>query len=125
MCNFLPYLTNQAAAEAYAARQGAELSQEMGFGKIILEGDAQVIVHSINDEGDCPTSYASIIDDTRGILHSFSSWKVLFVRRECNFVAHSLARVTVTQGLFQVWIKSFPDSVRNCVSADQGSLSLF
>jgi ribonuclease HI len=48
MCNFLPYLTNQVAAEAYAARQGAELSQEMGFGKIILEGDAQVIVHSIN-----------------------------------------------------------------------------
>jgi hypothetical protein len=83
-----------------------------------------VIVQAINSAGACSASYASIIDDTREILQSFSSWKVLFVRRECNSVAHSLARMAVTQCLFQVWIESLPDLVHNCVSVDQGSLSL-
>jgi len=82
----------------------------MGFGKLILEGNAQVMVHATNEEGE--------------ILHSFSSWKFLFIMRECNFIAHSLARVAVTQDLFQVWIESFPNSGCNCVSANQGSLSL-
>jgi ribonuclease HI len=113
MCNFLPYLTDPAVAEAYAARQGAELLRDMGFQKILLEGDAQVIVQAINYAGVCSARYANIIDDTRTILQSFSSWRALFVRRECNSVAHSLARMAVTQCLFQVWIESVPDLVQN------------
>jgi ribonuclease HI len=124
ICNFLPSLTDPAAMEAYAARQGAEMSRDMGFRKILLEGDAQVIVQAINSAGACSARYASIIDDTRDILQSFSSWRVLFVRLEWNSVAHSLARVVVTQCLFQVWIELLPDSVHNCVSVDQGSFSL-
>jgi ribonuclease HI len=73
LCNFLPYLTNPAVAEAFATRQGAELLRDMGFQKILLEGDAQVIVQAINYAGVCSARYANIIDDTRTILQSFSS----------------------------------------------------
>jgi hypothetical protein len=89
-----------------------------------LEGDAPAIVQAINSAGACPASYVNFNDDTRVILQLFSSWRVLFVRRECNSVVHSLARVAATQCLFQVWIESLRDSVHNCVSVDQGSLSL-
>jgi hypothetical protein len=79
MCNFLPYLTDPAVAEAYAARQGAILARDMGYQKLILEGDAQVIVQALNSGGGCAVTYASLVADTREIMKDFPSWRVVFV----------------------------------------------
>jgi hypothetical protein len=56
----------------------------MGFQRIIMEGDALVIVKALNSDGDCPENFASLIEDTRLLLNCFSSWRVNFVRRECK-----------------------------------------
>jgi hypothetical protein len=64
MCNFLAYLTDPALAEAFAARQGAILARDMGFQKVVLEGDSQVIVQALNSESGCVIPYASLVADT-------------------------------------------------------------
>jgi hypothetical protein len=52
----------------------------MGFQRIIMEGDAQVIVKALNSDGDCPENFASLTEDTRLLLNCFSTWRVNFVR---------------------------------------------
>jgi len=123
MCNFLPYVTDPAVAEAFAARQGAILARDMGFQKVVLEGDSQVIVQALNSESVCAVAYASLVADTRTLLQTFPAWCVDFIRREGNVVAHHLARLAVSNRVFQVWVESFPDSVCDLVCLDQGDLS--
>lgn len=101
MCNFLPYLTNPAVAMAFAARQGAIMARDVGYQKLLLDGDAQVIVQALNFSGGCTVNYASLVADTREILKDFPSWRVLFVRREGNVVAHHLAQLVVSIASFR------------------------
>jgi len=96
MCNFLPYLTDSAVAETYAAQQGTLLARDMGFQNVILEGDSQVIVYALNSGSVSAIAYASLVDDTQTILNTFPAWRVVFVQRVANAVVHHLAHVAVS-----------------------------
>lgn len=50
------------------------------------------------------------------MLKSFSEFKVSWIRRSANVVAHKLARVGVGDELCKVWLEAPPDFVLNVLS---------
>jgi hypothetical protein len=62
----------------------------MGYSSIILKGNAQTIVKTLNKGVSGEGWYNSIILDMRGTLKDFYSWSVSHVRREGNKGVHPL-----------------------------------
>jgi ribonuclease HI len=92
ICIYIPYVTDPTVAEALAAQHGVEFCSELPFTKILLEGDARATVLAIQKLETTPSTYRSIIEDTRERLKSLQEWAVMHVWREGNHVAHFLAR---------------------------------
>ncbi|KAG6691944.1 hypothetical protein I3842_10G087500 [Carya illinoinensis] len=59
---------------------------------VILEGDALQIVNGINHHAERWDRVGMVLLDTRVLLSSLAQWKVSFVRRGGNQVAHDLAK---------------------------------
>lgn len=75
LCHYMPYLTDATTTEAFAAHQGVELCRSIGFNAVILKGDAEVVVNALMTEGNCSSSYDSIIADTRMLMNSIQQWQ--------------------------------------------------
>jgi len=70
-----------------------------------------VVVDALKSTGLQPPSFGNIIEDMRLLAQGFFDLQVSYVNHNSNIVAHLLARLAVQQGLHQVWIESFPDSI--------------
>ncbi|XP_042969031.1 uncharacterized protein LOC122301707 [Carya illinoinensis] len=88
----LSSLTEPALAEALGAFHAANLAKDMEFRLVILEGDALQIVNGINHHAERWDRVGMVLLDTRVLLSSLAQWKVSFVRRGGNQVAHDLAK---------------------------------
>ncbi|CAN6680535.1 unnamed protein product [Malus baccata var. baccata] len=81
-------------AEIAAAREVALLLQRWNSQKVILEGDALmviVVVQNNLDVNDGP--FGHILTDIQRLLQPVQQWKANLVRRDVNAVAHRLARL--------------------------------
>ncbi|KAL0453606.1 UNVERIFIED_CONTAM: hypothetical protein Slati_1338700 [Sesamum latifolium] len=88
------FLYNSAAdlAEALAAREAASLAIQRGWKSIILEGDCKNIIARLNSNDMDLSILGPIVDDIRKLMRSIPCCKAEFVPRECNSLAHNLAR---------------------------------
>ncbi|XP_038695493.1 uncharacterized protein LOC119992773 [Tripterygium wilfordii] len=114
-------LIDPTLAEAMAALYAVQLSLELGFRHIILEGDSSVIVAAIKGEELNLTSWRSVILEIRRLLLNFSGWSVSLVRREANASAHALAKISFQFHEARVWIEEAPSSVMQVVNSDKNS----
>ena len=79
--------------ESKAALLAASLARKKGFDRVVLEGDAQLVIKAILNPSTTPHwSIDAIIKDIRLILNSFVCWNASFVFRDSNSVAHSLVQ---------------------------------
>jgi hypothetical protein len=90
----------------------------LGLHFIFLEGDANVVVTTLNWEDEDFSRFGNIIVETREILKGFPLWNVSFVRRECNNAAHQLAKFAISQELNQVWMDSYPSCILVTIIAE-------
>jgi hypothetical protein len=67
-----------------------------------------IILMALGKEEDDEGKYGNYLVETRGIMKQFLSFTVGHVRKEGNFAAHFLAKLTVSHQLNQVWFDSFP-----------------
>ncbi|CAN0878470.1 Putative ribonuclease H protein At1g65750 [Linum grandiflorum] len=80
-------------SEAMALWEGLKWCVERGIERVELEMDAQVVVRAVNDnEVDDRLEFGTIIRRCRDILVTKPFYSVCFVRRECNEIAHVLAK---------------------------------
>nr|POE60971.1 hypothetical protein CFP56_74192 [Quercus suber] len=78
--------------EVLAARKALELTIELGFDNITLEGDSEVLIKSLAKGGNSLAHYGHLLADIRMLMARFSSLSLSHVRRHCNSLAHALAR---------------------------------
>ena len=74
--------------EAYVANRGLFFAQQMGFTKIILEGDAHSVILKILQPDPSLSNISNLIDDTKNIMKNFYCCQVHHVRREANVATH-------------------------------------
>ncbi|KAF5476840.1 hypothetical protein F2P56_003534 [Juglans regia] len=78
-------------AEAVGALNAVILCQQLHLSRIILEGDAKIVVDEVNSDSGKWTSVGMIIQDIRNKLGLMQQWSVKHVPRNLNNVAHLLA----------------------------------
>lgn len=76
----VPYIVEPKAAKTMAAWRAVEFGREMGASRVILEGDAQVLVVSaLRATAFCNRVYGQLIEDIKESLSHFSSVEVVHV----------------------------------------------
>ncbi|KAL0457144.1 UNVERIFIED_CONTAM: hypothetical protein Slati_1053600 [Sesamum latifolium] len=79
-------------AEALAAREAILLAHRQGWSSVVLEGDCASLIHKLASKSHDLSAVGLIIFDILAFARSFICCNFIFVRRECNSVAHLLAK---------------------------------
>ena len=103
--------------EVLEARQALVFAKELGFDKVVMEGDSKTVIKAIlGDYMDC--SYMGhVLQDIKLLFSSFSFISVKHIHREGNCVAHKLARRAI-RNHFLVWMESVPPDVLDVYQLD-------
>ena len=103
--------------EATATRRAILLVRDLNLSSIILEGDSEIIARAIQAEEQSLASYGNLIEETKLHANSFLNFRISHVKRNRNFVAHSLARHV--SGLV-IWMEKVPSHILPVLLAEAG-----
>ena len=78
--------------ETLAATRALEFSIELGFSKVILEGDSETVIKALQDSSPSLAPFGLLIRDAQEAANIFTCISYLRVGRNGNSVAHNLAR---------------------------------
>ncbi|XP_041001550.1 uncharacterized protein LOC121247238 [Juglans microcarpa x Juglans regia] len=102
-----------ALAECYALRKAMDFCRDLNFDKVTFEGDAQVVINTVNDPVEDLSLNGSIIEEMKMMLKGWQGWKVQYSHRDTNTVAHKLAKAALNSEEEKVWIEEAPVFVLN------------
>ena len=108
-------------AEAKAVALAMKLGARYGFHEVIVESDCQLVVNRLSKNAFFLSDLDFILSDIISSSLSFSSISWAHVKRDGNFVAHHLAKLTPF-GYEQVWENHAPTEVAPYVLMDSLSL---
>ena len=118
----IPMPASVIEVEALAARRALELALELGFNDIILEGDSEILIKSLMNGGSELAHYGHLAADILFLLSHFSKSRLYFVQRQCNRLAHSLARRASTPPLMSVWMEEISPDLTSVFLVDLHNL---
>lgn len=94
--------------EALAATRAIELAAELGFDRIIFEGDSTTVLRALTDQSSTYAAFSLLIRMAQDIAYRLSHVKFQHVGREGNSVAHNLIRHAHHVTGFFVWMEDVP-----------------
>jgi hypothetical protein len=97
-------------AEAYALKEAIIWLGELGLSRVDIELDCLPVVQAINDKSSNQTEFGIIIEDCKILLANYPNFKISFIRRQANFVAHTLARASRSYASHQTF-----DLIPSCI----------
>ena len=107
----IPMAQSVADLEALACLKAVQFALEIGFTRVVFEGDSAVIINALLHSAGELASFGNILDDIR--LHSsiFQFVKFVHVSRNCNSVADALAKKDKSNVGTQVWLHDLPTDI--------------
>ncbi|KAF5481089.1 hypothetical protein F2P56_001774 [Juglans regia] len=117
-CESKNFVEQPAIAEGWALRKAMELCEDLKFNKVILEGDAQVVVNAVNSQTEDLSYFGSIIEDLKVQMKEWPNWSVKFANRNINTVAHTFAKEALHIDLEKIWIEDIPVCLSDCLLRD-------
>ena len=119
----IPLPTIVAQVEALAARRAVEFAQELGFTRVIIEGDSESICKDLSNPSPSLALHGLLIRDAHELALSFTSITFAQISRQGNIVAHSLARMAILSQSLNVWMEDVPPNILQFVQADLAALT--
>lgn len=114
----IPLPTSVEMVEVQAARRALLFSRELGFERLIIEGDLELIINAITGgEAMFTSEFGHILQDIHSLESSFQSVSFQHVRRLGNCVAHRLARRSICNS-FLVWMEDVPPDIAEAYNYD-------
>lgn len=104
----IPLSTAVEMVEVLATRRALIFAKELGFDRVILEGDSKIAVRAMNSEDYSGAPFGHIISDIKALSSHFRSLVFHHTHRQGNKVAHSLARAACNFSLFCTWMEEVP-----------------
>nr|XP_023926910.1 uncharacterized protein LOC112038333 [Quercus suber] len=113
---------NSSEVEAMAVGLVLSFAAEIGVKNAVLEGDSLLVVNALTDSESSLSHIKPLINDVK--YYSYSLEKLLYshVTRDCNSVAHSLAKHALNIQDFLVWMEETPPQVFHVLQADLAGL---
>ncbi|KAK9021246.1 hypothetical protein V6N11_011245 [Hibiscus sabdariffa] len=110
------------AADAYACKQAVLLVKDLGFLRVIIEGNSLTLIKKlISDRADRTIIYP-IVCEIKILARSFTSISFCFVRREVNNAAHVLARECRGYLVPRYWMEEAPETTTVASELDRRRL---
>ena len=100
-----------------ALREGLRQAVCKGFSNLLVEGDSQILLHSINCKMTAPWHIRVLVQDIVKLASQCDQIRFSHVLREANFLADALAAVGHVDGT-QVWEHSLPSSTYQAFNLD-------
>lgn len=97
--------------EATAVLKALILTWDLGFIKIVLEGNTFQVVQALRKDGLNWCRYGHMIEKARGMMSCMHSWHVNHVRRQFNGAAHGLAKVALFLSEEHVLLQQVPTCI--------------
>jgi ribonuclease HI len=108
-CVTKPLIADPAVAEGVGAWYAADLCCQMGFQKVVLEGDSSEIIQAPRKDGQCWRSYGHLINGAKTLLREVPQWEAHRDRRTKNTAAHNMAKMALVIGEDRVFLeRKFP-----------------
>ena len=101
-----------------AAGCALSFALEVGVKRAILEGDSLSVIKGLMEKERMLVPLGLLIEDAKRLSHSFDELRYSHTKRECNAVAHNLARYVVSIPDFLVWMEEVPSQFQNGLQAD-------
>ena len=95
--------------ELLACQRAIEFAVDVGFARLIIEGDNNNVIHVISSSMENSSLFGNVVDDIRHLIRGLHWSSVCYIRRGGNMVAHVLAqyaRHTLDKDLY--WIEDSP-----------------
>lgn len=89
--------------EALACRDGLRLAQQQGVQKVILETDCLEVVNLWKKKEEQRSIADPVLKEIDGLRLAFHDFSVFHVKRECNKVAHVLAKQVSSTHQMEMW----------------------
>ena len=99
--------------EAFAAVRALQFARELEISKAVLEGDSELIINALKDDGSSLTTRDLILQDTDFISAFFTQLRYSHIMREGNMAAYNLARYSRNVSDFVVWMEDAPPYIHN------------
>ncbi|KAL4284821.1 hypothetical protein GQ457_16G011460 [Hibiscus cannabinus] len=109
-------------AESLACLQAVRYAKDLGFRRVIFEGDSLTVVRKINEGMLERLVIAPIIYDIRVAAMDFESVSFTFARRDANRAAHTLARDYRSHQTSYFWIEEAPAGATVAANLDRSKL---
>lgn len=105
-------------AEAMSCRWALQTILRLGYDRVIIESDSQVLINKIKSRKPGLTYPDLLIADVLSLCASFSVVSFNFVPRCLNTVAHSAARLVVNSSSDRVYLGTFPQGILTLAELD-------
>ncbi|KAA3469411.1 reverse transcriptase [Gossypium australe] len=106
-------------AEVRACERAILFAVEMGFRRLLVEGDSLSVIKKLKTKGEDRSILRPIIQHIRILENSFENASDLFVPRLVNGAAHTLALEKRRRQISGIWVDGVPKSVKIIVERDQ------
>ncbi|XP_030959223.1 uncharacterized protein LOC115981198 [Quercus lobata] len=120
LSQLIPLPTTMAQVEAMVARKAVELALEIGFTRVVIEGDSNTIYRELSSTDLSLALHGHVIQDTTCLASSFVNHSFSHVRRQGNNVAHALARWAINSPNLRVWMEDVSPNIQCIVQIISG-----
>ena len=97
-------------AEAWGLKETIIWFGNLGISKVSIELDCKLVVDDIFDSTNNHTEVGNTLHECRMLLDSLPNFKISFIWRKTNFVAHELARVSKLYASYHIF-----DMISTCI----------
>ena len=85
---------------------------------MILEGDSQVLITTLQNNSYTLSHFGHLVKDIQYLASCFSEIRYSHVCRNCNTVAHALAKRANSISHYQVWMEDVSLDITSFLDAD-------
>ena len=104
--------------ETLAAQKALMFTHELGFQRVILEGDALGLIQALKPQEQNLSLLGSLVEDVKVYLNHFQRVLYSHVKRNNNSVAHNPAKHAIRIPNFQVWMEDVPSHIVSFLYSD-------
>ncbi|XP_075663560.1 uncharacterized protein LOC142633167 [Castanea sativa] len=104
--------------EVKVASWAMAFALEVGVKRAVLEGDSLTVIRGLVEEENLLVPLGLLIKDAQQLSQRFEELLYSHVKRECNNLAHNLARHAAGIPYFLVWMEDIPPQFHDVLQAD-------
>ena len=109
--------------DTMATRRALEFAMEIGVHKVILEGDCEILIKALQSNSHSFAHFGHLAEDVKYLASKFQSYNLSHICRQCNVVAHTLAKRAILNLHLLVWMEDVPPDDLSVLQANLEGLS--